>query len=143
MKLSKFNKKTALGQVAKLQVSGGEIGGDLNVAGSTSFEGDIDVLNTISASAGSILSPSDLSFQTQNGEITTTILGTTGEGSTLGIHDNLIYSNGTNIGIGTTDPSGKLEVNGTVVFSGLPTTDPEIAGALWNDSGTLKVSAGL
>lgn len=30
----------------------------------------------------------------------------------------------------------------TVVFSNLPTTDPVNAGQLWNDSGTLKVSAG-
>lgn len=32
--------------------------------------------------------------------------------------------------------------SGTVVFSNLPTTDPTNAGQLWNDSGTLKVSAG-
>lgn len=25
----------------------------------------------------------------------------------------------------------------------LPTTDPQVAGALWNDSGTVKVSAGV
>lgn len=30
----------------------------------------------------------------------------------------------------------------TVVFSNLPTTDPVNAGQLWNDAGTLKVSAG-
>lgn len=30
----------------------------------------------------------------------------------------------------------------TVVFSNLPTTDPVNAGQLWNDGGTLKVSAG-
>ena len=30
----------------------------------------------------------------------------------------------------------------TVVFSNLPTTDPVNAGQLWNDNGTLKVSAG-
>lgn len=29
-----------------------------------------------------------------------------------------------------------------VIFSGLPTTDPVVAGQLWNDAGTLKVSAG-
>lgn len=31
---------------------------------------------------------------------------------------------------------------GRVRFSDLPTTDPAVAGVLWNDSGTLKVSAG-
>ena len=30
----------------------------------------------------------------------------------------------------------------TVVFNNLPTTDPVNAGQLWNDAGTLKVSAG-
>lgn len=28
------------------------------------------------------------------------------------------------------------------VLPNLPTVDPEIVGALWNDAGTLKVSAG-
>lgn len=36
-----------------------------------------------------------------------------------------------------------LTVNGTVVMlSNLPTSNPNNAGQLWNDSGTLKVSAG-
>jgi len=35
-----------------------------------------------------------------------------------------------------------LEASSTVVFSNLPTSDPTNAGQLWNDSGTLKVSAG-
>jgi hypothetical protein len=30
----------------------------------------------------------------------------------------------------------------SVVMSGLPTSDPAVAGALWNNSGTVKVSAG-
>jgi len=36
-----------------------------------------------------------------------------------------------------------LSVNGgAVIFTGLPTSDPVVAGQLWNDTGTLKVSAG-
>jgi len=35
-----------------------------------------------------------------------------------------------------------LEVNGGLQINALPTTDPSIAGHLWNDSGTVKVSAG-
>lgn len=31
---------------------------------------------------------------------------------------------------------------GTVILPNLPTVDPVVAGALWNDAGTLKVSAG-
>lgn len=44
-----------------------------------------------------------------------------------------------------TDSTGKLNItpsgNGVVINS-LPTSDPSNAGELWNDSGTLKVSAG-
>ena len=35
-----------------------------------------------------------------------------------------------------------LTASGAVIFSNLPTTDPVNAGQLWNDGGTLKVSAG-
>jgi len=31
---------------------------------------------------------------------------------------------------------------GTVILPNLPTSDPVVAGQLWNDAGTLKVSAG-
>ena len=110
---------------AKLDVSGGTIEGDLSVAG------DVDVLNTISASSGDFLVPGDLNFATINGDDRTTILRTTGIGSTLGIYNNLIYVDGTNLGIGTVEPSGKLEVAGTVVLSNLPTTQPTVTGSLW------------
>ena len=35
-----------------------------------------------------------------------------------------------------------LTASGAVILSGLPTSDPVVAGQLWNDAGTLKVSAG-
>ena len=35
-----------------------------------------------------------------------------------------------------------LTVADVVILSGLPTADPVVAGQLWNDAGTLKVSAG-
>lgn len=38
----------------------------------------------------------------------------------------------------------KVTVNAAgLVMVELPETDPEVAGALWNDSGTVKVSAGV
>ena len=42
------------------------------------------------------------------------------------------------------DLDGTVVVNnsGTVMMSSLPTSDPNNAGQLWNDSGTLKISAG-
>lgn len=42
--------------------------------------------------------------------------------------------------VGGTDPH--LEVNGGLQLSQIPTSDPAIAGRVWNDNGTLKVSAG-
>lgn len=42
--------------------------------------------------------------------------------------------------VGGTDPH--LEVNGGLSLPQLPTSDPGIAGRIWNDSGTLKISAG-
>jgi hypothetical protein len=35
-----------------------------------------------------------------------------------------------------------LTASGAVIFSNLPVIDPVNAGQLWNDGGTLKVSAG-
>jgi hypothetical protein len=34
-----------------------------------------------------------------------------------------------------------VKANGAIIFSGLPTTDPNVAGQLWNHNGTLKISA--
>lgn len=35
-----------------------------------------------------------------------------------------------------------LSATGVVTFSDLPTTDPEVAGQLWNNEGVLTVSGG-
>ena len=45
------------------------------------------------------------------------------------------------VGIGTTSPNETLHVDGTVMLENLPTSDPSNTGELWNDSGTLKISA--
>lgn len=37
---------------------------------------------------------------------------------------------------------GDIRADGDVDFDGIPTSDPSHAGRLWNDSGTLKISAG-
>ena len=50
--------------------------------------------------------------------------------------------------LGTATSVTTLEVSGNSTLSGsanviiVPTVDPAVAGALWNDAGTLKVSAG-
>ena len=122
---------------AKLDVSGGNITGELSV------EGDLDVGSTLSGSGGSFIFPGDLNFATLNADDRTTIFRTTGIGSTLGIYNNLIYIDGTNLGIGTVTPSGKLEVAGTVVLSNLPTTEPNISGSLWISGSTTTGASGF
>lgn len=48
-----------------------------------------------------------------------------------------------NIGASGGDGSDTVTINGeNLIILSLPTSDPSVAGALWNDSGTLKVSAG-
>lgn len=38
--------------------------------------------------------------------------------------------------------TSNLTATGTVILSGLPTSDPSVAGAIWSNSGVLTVSAG-
>ena len=60
-----------------------------------------------------------------------------------------------NVGIGTASPTQKLHIVGNtfidgglkinaanIDFTGLGTTDPAVAGRLWNNEGTLKISSG-
>ena len=42
----------------------------------------------------------------------------------------------------TVSAFNNLESNGMMVMNNLPTSDPSSAGQIWNDSGTLKISAG-
>jgi len=65
-----------------------------------------------------------------------------------------MYPQGSNISIGTSgtrfknyfgqngDFSGDVLMAANVDFTGLPTADPLVASRLWNDSGTMKISAG-
>ena len=72
-----------------------------------------------------------------SGSGTLEILGNiTGSGN-LEIAGNISGSNS------STGSIGSLKVSGASIdFTNLPTSDPSIAGRLWNDSGTLKISAG-
>tara|TARA_R110000822_G_scaffold44932_1_gene120355 strand:+ start:694 stop:897 length:204 start_codon:yes stop_codon:yes gene_type:complete len=38
--------------------------------------------------------------------------------------------------------TGPQTLGGTITLTGIPTTDPELIGQLWNDSGTVKISEG-
>ena len=135
--------------ISKLDNSGG------NISGHLSIEGHLDLGSTLSGSGGSFIFPGDLNFATVNGDDRTTILRTTGIGSTLGIYDNLIYIDGENIGIGTVTPQVKLQIgnsggvnkefriegdisaSGDVIrFNGLPTIDPKVSGNLFTTGST-------
>lgn len=68
----------------------------------------------------------------ENGYITATRVST----------ENVTISN---VGVTALDlsASNQLSCTGTEIsFPNLPTSDPAVAGDLWNDAGTLKVSAG-
>lgn len=44
---------------------------------------------------------------------------------------------------GSTNPSNRnLKINGGLNLAMIPTTDPQVAGQVWNDDGTLKISTG-
>jgi hypothetical protein len=50
---------------------------------------------------------------------------------------------GTNAEItGTLSVTGAATLSSTANVIVIPTSDPEVAGAIWNDAGTLSVSAG-
>lgn len=54
--------------------------------------------------------------------------------------DKQVVADGGSIELGA---SVTLSVSGTnVLITGLPTSDPSVAGALWSNSGALTVSAG-
>lgn len=54
----------------------------------------------------------------------------------FGVTSTVTTLNATNLSVGA------LTSNGAVILQDLPTTDPVVEGQLWNDTGTLKVSAG-
>jgi len=58
----------------------------------------------------------------------------------------VVSTNGFDGAVGGNTPAAvtatALTASGTVILSGLPTSDPSVAGQLWNNSGVLTVSAG-
>lgn len=40
------------------------------------------------------------------------------------------------------NPNGSVTVYTNLIFENLPTSDPQVVGAVWNDNGTLKISSG-
>lgn len=64
-----------------------------------------------------------------------------GDNSNSLIYIGKLSTGGIEIGDGISgDVSIKNSVSGQIIMPSLPTSDPSITGALWNDSGTVKVS---
>ena len=71
-----------------------------------------------------------------------THIGSDGAGN-LNVSGHITASGNMSGSATTTGSMGSLKIDGASVdFTGLPTSDPSIAGRLYNDSGVLKISAG-
>jgi hypothetical protein len=73
---------------------------------------------------------------------------TAGTGLTLDSYGNTFNITGGDLGTidmiirGSLSSTSSLVATGTVNFSNLPTSDPGVAGQLWDSYGTLKISSG-
>ena len=109
-------------------------GGGAKVTGTLDIDGGVSITdNTITSSA----SNADLELKASGtGDV---IVGA------VRVHGTTISSDdSTKITFAeAVDVNGNLAVTGAQVdFTNLPTSDPAVAGRLWNDSGTVKISAG-
>lgn len=92
-----------------------------------------------------------LHFLTDSGALRVILDG--GDGSTTGAYINLTSAIAT-LGVGNEtsvqvrdgqiilDPFNALGSSSKIVITDLPTVDPASVGQLWNDAGTVKISAG-
>jgi hypothetical protein len=73
----------------------------------------------------------------------------TTQGALMGVNNlsdlsNLVAARA-NLGLGTIsvyNASDFIPAMGAIIINGLPTVDPQVVNQLWNDAGTLKISAG-
>jgi hypothetical protein len=97
------------------------IGGDLVVDGDTTLSGNLDVASG-ALTVDSITTTSDVSV----GGVTT-VQNLEAQGDTL---------------VQDFEAEGNATLSGTANVIIIPTSNPGVAGAIWNDEGTLKISAG-
>lgn len=112
--------------------------GTYDEGGSTVISGSI-VISTGSSITGDFEIPASGDATSGDIEIYTGSALSFGAGSSTG---KLYLQNETNAGIEIGRSGNTTIKTNTIVLSNLPTSDPTNAGQLWNDSGTLKVSAG-
>lgn len=136
-----------------------KVDGVLDVNGSIDLDGDIDINGTISATAiyehtgntGTNIQfgTNTINFRSAHGNANGNVsLGVNSEGVIVnnsgeaGIDfrvESDTIQNALKVDSGTNTLSSECVI---IKFTALPTSDPTNAGQLWNDSGTLKVSAG-
>lgn len=107
--------------------------------------------------AGTLAVASDVAVNTNKFTVAassgnTVVAGTLAIGSTLGVTGNVAVntdkftvaaSSGNTLVAGTLDVTGVVTLaNAAVKLTNLPTSDPSVAGQLYSDNGTIKVSAG-
>ena len=127
----RVDKKLVLADNVKTSFGGGE---DLQIYhdGNHSWVRDTGTGNLYLGSDG-------FAVNIVKGENTETIAEFIPDGAVKLYYDNSKKFETTSSGVAVT---GGLTTTSTVVLSNLPTSDPSVAGQLWNDSGTLKISAG-
>lgn len=113
-----------------------DIGGTTGTTNRQLVDGDVDVTTTSIIT----VTNNDISLNTSTLDVTGSVQVTGNIDSTGGIQ----ASFGTFLnGVSTSQLSAFNQFSDTVVnFGNLPTTDPTVLGQLWNDSGSLKISAG-
>ena len=136
-----------------------KVDGVLDVNGSIDLDGDIDINGTISATAiyehtgntGTNIQfgTNTINFRSAHGNANGNVsLGVNSEGVIVnnsgeaGIDfrvESDTIQNALKVDSGTNTLSSECVI---IKFTALPTSDPSNAGQLWNDSGTLKISAG-
>ena len=88
-----------------------------------------------------------IDFQNSNGNVRGELRmdGTSGTSNEVFIktHDGSSLAERLRVGHTQVKVTGNFQATGAQIdFTALPTSDPSVAGRLWNDSGTVKISAG-
>ena len=119
------------------------------IDGNTTFDDNATVEGNLQVDGNAVLGSNSSDDVTINGHIKDHLI--TDNISNLGESSNrwgFLYAEDANISIDTTlgrdlTVGRHLQVDGSEIdFTNLPTSDPGISGRLWNDSGTVKISAG-
>ena len=126
---NQFSKNVVLGDdvIAKFGASS-----DLQIY----HDGDNSYINETGAGSLYIKSASGIRLQSDTGE---NMIYAQNDSAVNLYHNNAKKFETTSTGVSVT---GGLTTTSTVTLSNLPTSDPSVAGQLWNSSGDLKISAG-